>query len=409
MRDYSCAIDIGSSLIRVIVVRDHDDGSLEVIGVGSAPSTGVKNGVIVNIESTVQAIVTAAREAELMSGLVVDEAMVNITGKHLRGENSRGVVAITNRERIVREDDVYRVIEGAQNIRLPGDQEIIHVLSREFTVDDQSGIREPVGMSGVRLEADVHIVTAGMTPLANLRKALAGAGIRIGDGVMSSLASAEAVLSQGEKDLGTAVVDIGGGIIDIMMYQDGGVYFSSIIPVGGIHVTQDLSIGLKLPIDRAEMIKKTYGGARIDGVDPTEKIEIEGLHGRPNRWILRSQIAEIIEPRMKEIFEMVDAELLRSGRKQYLAGGVVLTGGGSLIEGSTILAEEVLGLNVSTGYPADISGFIDRVSGPEFATSLGMLHYRKRMAAPDASVRPVNDTGGPGFFDRLKNWLSDNL
>lgn len=407
MKDYSCAIDIGSSLIRAVVVREGTEATLEVIGVGTAPSAGVKNGIIVNIEAVVQSIARATHEAELMSGLVIDEAVVNITGRHLRGDNSRGVVAITNKERVVREPDVLRVIEGAQNIRLPADQEIIHVLSREFTVDDQCGIRDPVGMSGVRLEAEVHIVTAGMTPISNIRKAMSGAGIRIADGVMSSLAASESVLSEGEKDLGVAVVDIGGGIVDIVMYIDGGVYFSSVIPIGGIHVTQDLSIGLKVPAERAEMIKKTYGAAMTSLMDPTEKVEIPGLQGRPSRWILRSQIAEIIEPRMKEIFEMIDTELLRSGRKQYLSGGVVLTGGGSLIEGSAALAEEILGLSVSVGHPMGVEGFADRVGGPEFATAIGMLRYGKRMEGPDADIRPERE--GPGFFERLKNWISENL
>ena len=407
MKDYTCSIDIGSSLVRVLVARTDEIDTVEIIGVGSAPSRGVKNGVIVNIDATVQSVTEAAREAELMSGLVVDEARVNITGRHLHGENSRGVIAVTNRDRVVKEADVLRVIEGAQNIRIPSDQEIIHVLSREFIVDDQSGVRDPVGMTGIRLEADVHIVTAGSTALSNLQKAIGGAGIRILDGVMGSLAAAEGVLNQGEKDLGTAVVDIGGGTIEVILYIEGGVYYSSVLPIGGIHVTQDLSIGLKVPMDRAEMVKKTYGSALASSVDPTEKIELPGIHGRPARRVLRQQIAEIIEPRMNEIFEMVDQELVRSGRKDALTGGVVLTGGGSLIEGAARQGEEVLNLPVTTGIPLNISGFTDRVAGPEFATAVGLLHYGGRFSG-QSEPRPEKRRNG-GFLDSIKHWIQENL
>ncbi len=408
MKDYICAIDIGSSLVRAIVARREEGGSgqVEVLGVGSAPSRGVRTGSIVNIETTVATITEAVREAELMSGLVIEEALVNITGKMLHGDNSRGVVAVTNRDRIVREADVLRVIEGAQNIRIPSDQEIIHVLSREFTVDDQGGIRDPVGMTGVRLEADVHIVTASGTALNNLEKAVSGAGIRISDGVMSALASAEAVVSDGEKDLGVAVVDIGGGIIDMLMFIEGGVYFSSVVPLGGNHVTQDLSIGLKVPVEVSEMIKKTYGAAAVSMVDPIEKIEVPGVPGRPARLMLRQDIAAIIEPRLREIFEIIDEKLIRSGKKNFLAGGVVLTGGTSQIEGIAGLAEDVLGLSASTAYPRGVTGFADRVSAPEFSTSVGLVQYGARMMREG---RGVGGMARKGMIDRVREWITENL
>jgi len=405
MKDAVCAIDIGSTVCRILVGRPLSDGSVEVIGAGSAPSRGVRNGAIVNIEQTIQSIGEAAREAELMSGMVVDEALVNITGKHLKGENSRGVVAITNRDRIVTEGDVLRVIEGAQNIRIPADQEILHVLSREFSVDDQGAIRDPVGMTGVRLEAEVHIVTAGITALSNLNKAVSGAGIRLVDGVMSSLASAEAVLGDQEKEMGAAVIDIGGGIVDIIAYIEGGVYFSSIVPIGGIHVTQDLSIGLKIPLESAEMIKKTYGSANIGSIDPVERIEVPPLPGRPGRSVLRQNIAEIIEPRMREIFELVDAELVRSGKKSSLAGGLILTGGGSQLEGAVHLAEETIGLVCAQGIPSGISGFTERVSSPEFSTAVGLLLYGARNTEKIETDRMAGGT----VLDRLKKWFQDNI
>ena len=406
MKDYICSIDIGTSLVRAIVARKEGHDQVEVLGVGSAPSRGVRIGSIVNIETTVQAVTDAVREAELMSGLVVDEALVNITGKMLHGDNSRGVVAVTNRDRIVRESDVLRVIEGAQNIRIPADQEIIHVLSREFTVDDQGGIRDPVGMTGVRLEADVHIVTASATALNNLEKAVVGAGIRISDGVMSALASADAVLSDGERDLGTAVIDIGGGIIDIIMYLEGGVFYSTVVPLGGNHVTQDLSIGLKVPVEVSEMIKKTYGAALVSMVDPIEKIELPGVPGRPARWVLRQDIAAIMEPRLREIFEIVDEKLIRSGKKNFLSGGVVLTGGSSQVEGIAALAEDVLGLSATTAMPRGVSGFAERVAAPEFATSVGLVHYAAR------AMREGRSVGGmarKGMFERVREWISENL
>ena len=407
MKDYFCAIDIGSTLTRALVARYLPEGVVEILGVGTAPSIGVRAGAVINIDQTTRAVSDAAREAELMSGLVVEEAHVNITGRHLHGGNSRGVVAVTNRDRIVREADVLRVIEGAQNIRIPADQEILHVLSREFVVDDQNGVKDPIGMTGVRLEADVHIVTAGITPLANVEKAVSNAGIRIIDGVMSSLAAAEAVLGPGEKDLGIAAADIGGGAADIIVYSEGGVYYSSVVGLGGIHVTQDLSIGLKIPMDTAEMLKKTHGAAMTSIVDPTEELELPGMPGRMPRRILRRDIAAIIEPRLKEIFELLDAELVKSGRKAHLAGGMVLTGGACLIEGAVELAEEVLGMSVSIGMPTHVAGFTDRVNGPEFACSVGLIHYAGRMAGADRGAAPRGKK--QGFFDQLKSWISENL
>ncbi len=404
MKEFA-AIDIGSSYTRVLMGRMGDDGIININGAGVAPSNGVRSGGVVNIDAAVQAIQTAAREAELMSGLVVEDAAINVTGKHLKGENSRGVVAVTNRDRVVSESDVLRVVEGAQNIRIPADQEILHVLSREFVVDDQAGIRDPIGMTGVRLECEVHIVTAGRTALTNLRKAVNAAGVRVTNLVMSSLASAEAVLSDGEKDLGVAVVDIGSGVTDIILYVDGGVYYSATLPWGGSHVTQDLSFGLKIPIDAAEAVKKNSGCVQIAAVDPIEKIELPALSGRPPRWVLRQEIAAIMEPRMREIFELVDQEFMRSGKKNALAGGVVITGGGSRVEGAVSLAEEVFGMSVRKGSPQPLGGFFDRVDGPEFATAVGLL---MGAALTAETPRKASREGG-GWMQKLRSWVSENL
>ncbi len=414
MKEYLASIDIGSSVIRVLAARPQPDGQLEIIGVGTSVSQGVRNGVIVNIEAAAQSITSAVKEAELMCGLLIEEAAVNITGRHLHGENSRGVAAVTNKERIIREEDVLRVIEGAQNIRIPADQEIIHVLSREFRVDDQEGVRDPIGMTGIRLEAEVHIVTAQSTAIANLDKAASGAGIRITHRIMNSLAASEGVLSEGEKDLGTAVVDIGGGTTSVILYQEGGVAYSYVLPVGGIHVTQDLSIGLKLPFDRAEILKKSHGCADVNLVDPTEKTELPAVPGRPVRWILKRQIAEIAEPRIREIFELVDEVILKSGLKKSLTGGIVLTGGGGLMEGSLHIGEEVTGLAVNQGFPVNLTGFSERVTAPDFAVSVGMLQYMNRMSQPDtiphaSPVPPEKNGNEKNVLSKLKHWISENL
>lgn len=402
MKEFA-AIDIGSAYVRVLMGRSDETG-IQITGVGSSISRGVRNGSIVNIDATVQSIQEAAREAELMSGLVASDAVVNITGKHLKGENSRGVVAVTNRDRIVSEGDVLRVVEGAQNIRIPADQEILHVLSREFVVDDQSGIKDPVGMTGVRLEAEVHIVTAGRTALSNLRKSVNGAGVRITNLMMSSLASAEAVLAPGEKDLGVAVIDIGSGITDIIMFVEGGVHFSSAVPFGGGHVTQDLSIGLKIPVEAAENLKKASGSAQVAAVDPIEKLELPSMAGRAPRWVLRQEVASIMEPRMREIFELVDQELMRSGKKQSLAGGVVLAGGASRTEGAVSLAEDVFSLAARRGSPVELAGFSDRVNGPEYATVVGLL-----LSAASQDAVAVKRVRTDSWFGRLKGWVQENL
>ncbi len=410
MKDYICAIDIGSTLTRTLIARPDPAGDLEVLGVGTSPSGGVRAGSIVNIEQTSRAVSEAVREAELMSGLVIDEAFVNITGRHLIGDNSRGVVAISNRDRIVRESDVLRVIEGAQNIRIPGDHEIIHVLAREFIVEDQGGVKDPVGMTGVRLEALVHIVSAGGTALANIEKTVNAAGVNVASCVMSSLASAEAVLSEGEKDLGVAVLDVGGGVTDILVYAEGGVAFSAIVPLGGIHVTQDLSIGLKVPVEVAEMVKKSYGSAMTALTDPTERIELPGIPGRAPRSVLRQEIATIIEARLKEIFELADRELVKSGRKGQLAGGLALTGGTCILEGARELSEEVTGLGANLLSPTGLSGFAERVSGPEFATLVGLVHYAGRLSGVEQKNAPLLRAGaGGGLMTRVRHWITENL
>lgn len=408
------ALDLGSSLIKVVVGRPINDTEIEIIGTGTAPCNGIKNGAIVNIDTTIKSINEAISFAELMSGQEIHDVIVNITGKTVRADNSKGVVAITNKDRIVTDLDVRRVIEAAQSIRVPADQTVLHVLSREFAVDDQTNIKEPLGMTGVRLEAEVHIVTAGITTIHNLDKCVEGAGLNQIDKVLSSFASSEAVLTSGEKELGTAVIDIGAGITDIVIFQEGGVTFSSVIPFGGNHITNDISIGMKTPVDSAEVLKKRHGHSMVDSVEPTEKIEVPGVSGRPSRTVMRQEMVRIIEPRIREILEHINAELDRSGKKTFLAGGVILTGGTSLLPGIEVLAEEIFGLSVITARPAGLGGLSEKVASPEYSTAVGLIKYVVRsmdmQVAPDTNDK-WNAQGGEkeSAIKKVWRWVETNL
>ncbi|MBV6494057.1 MAG: Cell division protein FtsA [Turneriella sp.] len=397
------ALDLGSSKTVAIVARVVSIDEVEVIGLGVVESRGVKSGSVANIEQTVKNIQEAIEEAELMSAVEIDEVVINISGKNVRGDNATGMVTITGRDRIITHADVFRVIDTAQNIRIPADQEILHVLSREFKVDNQPGIRDPLGMVGIRLDAQVHIVTAPITQLQNTEKAVEQAGVRVSNKVLSALASSQALLSEGEKDLGVAVCDIGSGVIDLIIYVDGGVEYSATICLGGQHVTQDLSIGLKTPIDAAELLKKRKGTARAADVDPMEMIEVPSVGERAPRQIPRRDMALIIEARMREMLELIDHELLRSGRKNILAGGIIFTGGAAQLEGLVGLAEEVLGLGASVSYPKGLLGIADKVASPLFSTATGLLLYQARYG------EAITQKNKGNLFGKMKSWLQKNL
>lgn len=406
--DIITSLDLGSSKITALIGARSDMGETEILGVGSAPSYGIKNGSIVNIDATSESIQKAIADAELMAGIETDNVFCNITGRHVKGDNSRGVIAVTNRERIVGPDEVERVVEAARAVRIPPDQEIIHVLAREFIVDDQTSIKDPLGMTGVRLESNVHIITASSTAKHNLLKAVNKAGLGVSRFVLSSLASSEAVLTPGEQELGVALVDIGSGIIDILVYFEGGVCYSNTIPLGAFHVTQDISIGLKTPMESAELLKKKYGVAMVSMVDPTETIEVPSVGGRPPRTMLRQELAQIIQPRMKEILEMVDQDLVKSGHKKFLAGGVVLTGGGSLLKGTIPLAEAVLDLGVSQGTLKNFIGLTEQLNSPEYATCAGLIAYGAREQRGTVKLRRTSDSK-EGWAKKIKVWIEENL
>lgn len=402
------ALDLGSSLVKVVIARLIGDHEIEIIGTGVYPSTGIKNGSIVNIETTTKSIIEAFGDAELMAGQEITSVVVNVSGKSVHGFNEKGIIAVTNRERIVTEMDIMRVVEAAQAVHVPNDQQVIHVLTKEFKVDDQVNIKDPIGMTGVRLEAEVHIVSCGNTALNNIDRCVEQAGLLQMDKVLSSLASSEAILTAGEKDLGTAVVDIGAGICDIIIYVDGGIAFSSVVPFGGFHITSDISIGLKTTVETAEIIKKRYGHTRIDMVDPTEKFEIPSISGRPARSVFRQELVEILEPRVREILEMIDHELVRSGFKSSLAGGVILTGGSSLLQGIEITAEEVFRLSVGRAKPAGLSGLVERIASPEYATAVGLIKYSSKIQnLEQRNMHSVSD--GEGWMKKVRRWMENNL
>lgn len=398
------AIDIGSSKTCALIARVNQPEEIELLGLGVSSSGGVKAGSVTNIEHTMRGIRASVEEAEMMSGIEVTDAVINITGKHVHGDNSSGVIAITNKNRMIGRDDIYRVIDAAKAIRIPAEQKILHVLSREFKVDDQNAIKDPTGMVGVRLEADVHIVTASSTHLQNTERAVHESGLRVSDAVLSSLASSQALLSEGEKDLGVAVVDIGAGVVDIIIYLEGGVAYTSTINIGAQHITQDISIGLKTPSEAAESLKKRHGSVIAAEVDPTEMIEVPSVGDRTPRTIARRELAEIMEARMREILEFVNYDLMKSGCKNMLSGGVVLTGGGALGDDVVTLAEEIIELGASVGYPKGLLGIADKISYPMFSTSVGLVHYASRYGDTITKKKKRGD-----FFGGLKRWIQENL
>ena len=407
MEDIIVGLDIGTTKTCAVIGYLNENSQVEVAGVGISPSKGLKNGVIVNIDDTASSIVKAIEDAELMSGYEVSTVFVGISGQHIKGENSKGVVAIANRNRTITELEVKRVVEAAQAIVIPVDREIMHVLSKEFTVDDQAGIKYPVGMSGVRLEAEVHIITAATTSIQNMIKSVGKAGFQHRDIVFNPIASAEAVIGKDERELGVALIDLGGGTTDIIVYLEGGVTYSSVLPIGSIHVTNDISIGLRTSLESAEMIKRKYGCAELSLVDASEMVEVPSVGGRAPRRLFRQELTQIIQPRVSEIMEMIDNELVRSGKKDMLAAGIVLTGGGSMLDGSVEAAERVFNIPVRIGSPVDIAGLKDVVATPQYANGVGLLKYGIRMN--EYRGKKNFNKGKSSIISRIKRVFNDYL
>lgn len=398
------ALDVGSTKIAFIIAVPTPTG-VDVVGVGNVPNHALRKGVVVDIEATTEAIKKARDEAELMAGFSVDEVLVGISGSHLKSFDSKGIVAIADRE--VSQSDVDRVVEAAKTVAVPADRQVLHVLPREFKIDDQDGIRDPIGMAGVRLEASVHIVTGGFTAIQNLTKCAERAGLKIKEFVLESLASSYSVLSQDEKTLGAVVVDMGGGTSDILIYTQGSVAYSASLPIGGTHVTNDVAMGLRTPHSNAEALKKKFGCALASLVDPQETVEVEGVGGRQERTVLRQYLCEVIEPRVEETLNFINNEIQRSGLSPLVGSGIVITGGGSLLDGLIELGEFVFDMPVRRGLPRLMGGLTDAVKSPVYANSLGLVFYSISKNPPRfAEQKPEGLNLNPRMFvSKIKNLI----
>ncbi len=394
-------LDIGTTKTCAIVADVQDHRKVNIIGIGTHPSSGIRKGVIVNIENTVESIRKAVEEAELMSGVQINSVYAGIAGSHIKGFNSRGVIAIKENEVVYA--DVKRVIGKAKTVVIPQDREILHILPQTFSVDDQDGIRDPLGMSGVRLQAEVHIITGAVTSSQNIVKSIQRAGLDVIELILQPMASSEAVLFPEEKELGVVLIDIGGGTTDIAIFRNGSIWHTAVIPIGGSHFTNDIAVGLRTPPAEAEKIKIRYGVAVKKSGGQEESIEVPGVGGRFPRALSRQFLSEIIESRAVEIFQMAAQEIQKTGQQEMMASGAVITGGSSLMEGMTEVAERVLDLPVRVGYPGNIGGVADIVRNPMYATGVGLILHAVR-----TRERPESQSGQNGsVLHKIKEWFRD--
>ncbi len=410
--DVIVALDLGTSKVVALVGEVTDSGRLSIIGLGSYPSRGMKKGVVVNIESTIQSIQKAVEEAELMAGLPIHKVYVGIAGSHVRSLNSNGIVALKDKE--VTENDVERVMDAARAVAIPSDQRILHVLPQEYVIDQQEGIREPIGMSGVRLEARVHVITAANSAIQNLEKCVHRCGLNVEDIILEQVASSYAVLEDDEKELGVCLVDIGGGTSDIAIFINGSIHHTAVIPIAGDQVTNDIAVAVRTPTQSAEEIKIKYGKALRQLANEDELIEVPGVGEREPRSLSGQTLASVIEPRYEELFLLVLEELRRSGYEERIGAGIVLTGGSSKMRGVRELAEEVFHMPVRIGMPRNIGGLRGEVENPIHSTGVGLLLYglaqqaygnRRHSYTSAPSVSVITE----GWWERLKSWFNGNF
>lgn len=408
-KDFVVGLDIGTTKILAIVGELNESG-MEIISIGSHPSTGLRKGVVINIESTVESITRAVEEAEKMAGFPIKSAFVGIAGGHIKSFNSHGIVAVKDKE--VTANDVHRVLEAAKAVAIPMDREVIHSIPQEYIIDDQDGIKEPIGMSGVRLESKVHIVTAAVSSAQNIIKSCNKSGLGVAEIVLEPIASAEAVLTHDEKELGVVLVDIGGGTSDIVIYSQGALVHTGVLAIGGNHVTNDIAVGLRTPQAEAEKIKVRYGCALASMVNGEETIEVSSVGGRKPRTVPRKLLAEIIEPRIEEMFSLIHREIVKSGYQDLLASGIVLTGGSSLLEGMPELAEFIFDMPVKRGVPMGVTGLVNVINGPQYATGVGLLKYGLRKQASRGisggfGRRLSRRFGISDAREAMKSWIKD--
>jgi len=404
-RNLVVGLDIGTSKVAALVAELAPDGALEVLGMGSHESKGLKKGVVINIEATVAAIQRALEEAELMADCKIASAFTGIAGSHIRSFNSTGMVAVKDRE--VSPLDVERAVDTARAVNIPTDQQILHVLRQEFIIDGQEDVREPVGMSGVRLEVKVHIVTGAVSAAQNIVKCVRRCGLEVNDLILQPLASSRAVLSEDEKDLGVALLDVGGGTTDLAVFTQGGIRHTAVIPIAGDQITNDIAMALRTPTPEAEAVKIRHGVALRQLADPNEMIEVPGIGDRPPRVLSRQTLAEVIEPRVEELFSLVQQVLRESGHEELISSGIVLTGGSSVMQGMVELGEEIFHMPVRVGVPRYAGGLADVVRSPRYATAMGLLYegvaqiQQGRMSRQNGSVRAL--------LGRMREWFQRNF
>ena len=400
--DRIVGLDIGSTKICVVVAEVEDDGTPKITALGSSPTQGLKRGVVINVEKTVQSIRTAIEEAQEMSGTRIGAVYAGIAGDHIRSVNTRAVVAVSGPDNEITANDEERAIEAAKAVSIPMDREIVHVLPQSFVVDDQPGIKDPIGMSGVRLQADVHIVTGAVTSAQNICKSIRRAGVEVVDLVLDPIASSYAVLTPDEEEMGVALVDVGGGTTDLAVFYDGAIRHTAVVGLGGVNVTNDMAIGLRTPWEQAETLKQKNGCALQSLVRPNDMVDVPGVAGRPARTVSRAKMAAIIEARMEEIFGHIDQEIRRTEYVDLLGAGIVLTGGGSMLHGCSELAKEIFDMPITIGKPRGIAGRANAVSEPLYATAIGLVQF----GLYHQNGNFISD-GGNSIFGRMKNWVQN--
>ncbi|MFW6140341.1 MAG: cell division protein FtsA [Acidobacteriota bacterium] len=401
---YIVGIDIGTKKTTALIGEVTEEKKIEIIGIGTANSRGLRKGVVVNLDATVESIKKAQEEAELMAGFEIDSAYIGISGAHIKSFNSRGVIAVSGKNREITREDIRRVIEQSKAVSIPPDREIIHIIPQEYVVDEQDGIKYPLGMSGIKLEVNVHIVTGAITSVQNLKTCISRTGIGIEQIVLNQIATSQSVLTHDEKELGVGLIDIGGGTTEIAIFERGSLWYTSVIPIGGDNFTNDIAVGLRTPIPEAEKIKKKFGCVSSPLVDEQDTIEVPSVgRGKKPRVLSRQLLAEIIQPRAEEIFRLVDNDIKRMGYEKSLNSGVVLTGGTSLLEGLEEIAEGVFDLPVRRGEPGGAGGLVDRVNTPDYSTSVGLLlhgfnKWKEKGFSKDKKK---------GFWVKIKDWLKE--
>jgi cell division protein FtsA len=402
--NYIVGFDIGTKKVVAVIGEITEERKIEIIGIGTAESRGLRKGVVVNLEATTSALKKAQEEAELMAGVEIASAFFGISGAHIKSFNSRGVVAVSSKTREITREDIKRVIDQSKALSIPPDREIIHIIPQEFVVDEQDGIKDPLGMSGIKLEVNVHIITSAITSVQNLRTCVERAGINIEQVVLNQIATSASTLTHDERELGVGMIDIGAGTTEVAIFERGSLWYTSTIPIGGDNFTNDIAVGLRTPIPEAEKIKKKYGCVASAVTDEQETIEVPSVgKGRKPRVLSRQLLSDIIQPRAEEIFRLVDSDIKRMGYEKSLNSGLVLTGGTALLEGLEEVAEEIFDLPVRRGDPGGVGGLMDRVSTPDFATSVGLILY----GFGQWQEKGLSKDRKKGLLTKFKDWFKE--